>query len=292
MTEKPAHAGGCPYHFGWEAQPKVPTDSDLTYNTYLKIPELLALQHPQSKPAHHDEMLFIIIHQAYELWFKLMLHEMETARDALDRDEPLVARHFLNRIVQIQKLLVSQIHILETMKPVDFLEFRDRLTPASGFQSSQFRELEFLAGLKDDRYLEYFKNEPEMLNRLKRRTEEKDLKTAYYGLLRRAGFNVPKDAESREVSHYRELRDPVIQSLLPIYQWPDRHLPHYLLSESLVDFDQQLSLWRDHHVRVVERIIGFKPGTGGSSGVEYLKSTTVRRVFPLLWELRTELKKE
>ena len=134
--------------------------SDLTYNEYLKVPELLALQHPQSEPAHHDEMLFIIIHQAYELWFKLIMHEVEHAIGFMSRKEVLRAHHFVNRVVQILKVLVQQIHILETMTPVEFLQFRDRLMPASGFQSSQFREFEFAAGLKDESYLKFFREKP------------------------------------------------------------------------------------------------------------------------------------
>jgi len=265
--------------------------SDLTYNDYLKVPELLGLQVPQSSPAHHDEMLFIVIHQAYELWFKLVLHEMDSAIQYMDRDKPLRAHHFMSRIVQILKLLVQQIHVLETMQPVEFLGFRDHLMPASGFQSTQFREVEFRAGAKDARYLGYFNDRPDLKARLERRLQEPDLRSAYYGMIQRLGFNVPSNASELEAKQDEASRDSILRGILPIYQDPSTHLELYLLSESLVEFDEYLSLWREHHVRVVERVIGFKRGTGGSSGVEYLKSTTGKKCFPYLWDVRTYLEK-
>ena len=255
-------------------EPSVYSGSDLTYNSYLKVPELLALQQPQSEPAHHDEMLFIIIHQAYELWFKLILHEIDSTMAAMVAGDPLRAHHFVKRIVEILRVLVQQIHILETMAPVDFLEFRDRVMPASGFQSLQFREVEFLCGLKDERYFGYFKNRPEMLETLKRRYEEPSLIDVFDGLMKKLAFE-----------------GATLAALKSVYQEPSFHLPLYLLCESLVDFDQYLGLWREHHVRVVERVIGFKRGTGGSSGVEYLKSTTGKKAFQILWDVRSELSK-
>ncbi|MGZ3699348.1 MAG: tryptophan 2,3-dioxygenase [Bdellovibrionota bacterium] len=264
--------------------PHSPSKGDLTYNDYLKVPELLSLQIPQSKPAHHDEMLFIVIHQAYELWFKLILHEMETAIGHMQEGKVLRAHHFMKRIGEVLKLLVQQIHVLETMAPVEFLEFRDRLMPASGFQSMQFREVEFLAGAKDERYLTYFKDRPEMLAQLRKRMAQKDLWTAYLDMLRAKGFKVP--AELSEKTH-----DQIVMAIRPIYQKPSENLELYLLSESLVEFDQYLGLWREHHVRVVERIIGFKRGTGGSSGVAYLQSTTSKKCFPHLWDVRSVLEK-
>lgn len=275
-------------------------ESDLTYNDYLKIPELLKLQMPQSDPAHHDELLFIIIHQVYELWFKLILHEMENAIRFMNERKVLRAHHFMKRVNEIMKLLVQQIHVLETMTPAEFLEFRDRLMPASGFQSIQFREVEFLAGLKDESYFGHFKNRPEFLEILKRRASQPDLRSAYYDLLHGLGSQLgdrrgmikgpamPVDASKLEA---RGEKEAIIQAILPIYQDQENHLSLYLLSESLVDFDQYFGLWREHHVRVVERIIGFKRGTGGSSGAEYLISTTKKKLFPLLWEVRTYLEK-
>jgi tryptophan 2,3-dioxygenase len=271
---------GCPFHAGGE--PAAYGMSDLSYNDYLMVPELLSLQAPQSNPPHHDELLFIIIHQAYELWFKLILHEMSTAIGHLQDGQPLKAHHFVKRIVEIMRLLVNQIHILETMTPVDFLQFRDRLKPASGFQSMQFRELEFVAGLKDEKYLRFFENRPEVVATLKQRLSEPDLRSAYFEMLSKQGFKFTKGQTEKD-------RESRVKSLLPIYQKPGDNLPVYLLSESLVELDEYLGLWREHHVRVVERIIGFKVGTGGSSGVEYLRGTTSKKCFPELWDVRTLL---
>jgi tryptophan 2,3-dioxygenase len=278
---------GCPMHVG----PPSVAGTDLTYNDYLKIEDLLKMQIPQSDPEHHDEMLFIVIHQAYELWFKLILHEMESALLQMSEGNVLRAHHFMKRIVEILRLLVQQIHILETMAPIEFLEFRERLTPASGFQSTQFREVEFLAGLQDEKYLEYFKHRPEFVKLLQKRMGGADLRSAYYGLLRKMGYKLPLNAARLEkAANPRDIK-AIIEAIRPIYQKPAEHLPLYLLSESLVDFDQYLGLWREHHVRVVERVIGFKRGTGGSSGVEYLRSTTSKKCFPLLWEVRSHLVK-
>jgi tryptophan 2,3-dioxygenase len=326
---------GCPYHIptGVSAEtgaagekpgnPNVYGQSDLTYNDYLKVSDLLNLQVPQSEPEHHDELLFIVIHQAYELWFKLILHEMQTSIQYMREKNVLRAHHFMKRICEIMKLLVQQIHILETMTPAEFLQFRDRLMPASGFQSIQYREIEFLAGLKDESYLAHFKNRPEFLKILKDRMVQPDLKSAYYELLHELGetlgdrrgsidqagahkpSRMPKDAAALEYrikfdAQYVSKADPkdieaarmsIMNAILPIYQHQERHLALYLLSESLVEFDEYFSLWREHHVRVVERVIGFKQGTGGSSGVGYLRSTTTKKIFPLLWEVRTYLEK-
>jgi len=295
-------SGGCPMNSGGDS-PAVWGNSDLTYNDYLKVNELLSLQQPQSEPAHHDELLFIIIHQAYELWFKLILHEMENAIRYMGEKKILRAHHFMKRITEIMRLLVQQIHILETMSPAEFLEFRDRLMPASGFQSVQFREIEFLAGLKDKSYFAHFKNRPDFLETLKNRMAGPDLKSAYYGLLHELGSqlgdrrgiikgpSMPKNAAALEENGTPEDRKAIIQAILPIYQDQENHLPLYLLSESLVEFDEFFALWREHHVRAVERVIGFKRGTGGSSGAEYLRSTTSKKAFPLLWEVRTYLEK-
>jgi tryptophan 2,3-dioxygenase len=272
-------------------QPHIYGQTDLTYNEYLKVKELLSLQVQQSDPPHHDEMLFIIIHQAYELWFKLILAELGVAMKNMREQNVLRAHHFMKRVVEVMKLLVGQIHILETMTPIEFLEFRDRLMPASGFQSSQFREIEFKAGLKEERYLQYFKNKPEMIETLKRQLAEPDLRDEYFALLKKLGLKVVDGAAKLESSANFDDRIPNHQALIPIYQNPTEHLPLYLLSESLIDFDQYLALWREHHVRVVERVIGFKKGSGGSSGAEYLRATLSKKCFPSLWEVRTALEK-
>ncbi len=270
-------------------EPRVTRAKELSYNTYLKVPDLLRLQVAQSDPPHHDEMLFIVIHQTYELWFKLILHELETAIDYMNERKVLRARHFVHRVDEIMKVLVQQIHILETMNPVEFLAFRHRLMPASGFQSSQFREVEFLCGLKDERFFGHFENRPEVLATLKKRIEGPDLRTAYYDMVRALGWFIPADTSYAALERSENHRQQVMRALLPLYEDPEKHLPLNLLTESLISLDQGLALWREHHVRVVERIIGFKRGTGGSSGVGYLRTTTSKKLFPILWELRTAL---
>jgi tryptophan 2,3-dioxygenase len=274
-----------------EEEPGTYGAGDLTYNDYLKVPELLTLQQLLSQPPHHDEMLFIVIHQTYELWFKLILHELEKTIELMQQQHVLRARHFLSRVVKIMQLLVKQIHILETMTAADFLQFRDRLKPASGFQSVQFRELEFIAGLKDERYLRMFADRPQEQAQLQRRYDGPDLRQSYYEMLSRMGFAIPEDVSRDTLQQNTAAAEQLLDSLRTIYENPIKQMPLYVLSESLVDFDQQLSLWRHHHVQVVERIIGAKPGTGGSSGVSYLRTTTDKRCFPYLWRVRTRLEK-
>ncbi|HIA03459.1 MAG TPA: tryptophan 2,3-dioxygenase, partial [Myxococcales bacterium] len=184
------------------------------------------------------------------------------------------------------------IHILETMTPAEFTQFRYRLKPASGFQSAQFREIEFVCGLKNPRYLNFFKNDPEMTQRLEHRLNAPDLRQVYYEMLLKLGFDLPTDKTIPELLVDEERYDEVIRVLLPVYQDPEHNLPLYLLTESLVSLDQSLALWREHHVRVVERIIGFKRGTGGSSGVGYLQTTLGKKCFPMLWDIRTMLEEQ
>ncbi|CAN0397460.1 unnamed protein product, partial [Phaeothamnion confervicola] len=195
-------------------------------------------------------------------------------------------------VVKILRLLVSQIHILETMAPAEFLQFRDKLNPASGFQSIQFREVEFLAGLREPQILQVFKNWPEYTERLQRRLDGPNLRSSFYRLLQKEGFDIPDVMTEVDPNVTDEVRSHVLNSLKAIYQNPDNKLRLYLLSESLVEFDEYLLLWRHHHRLTVERVIGGRPGTGGSSGVKYLESTTTKRCFPLLWEVRTYLTKE
>ncbi|MBI3927094.1 MAG: tryptophan 2,3-dioxygenase [Armatimonadetes bacterium] len=265
----------------------------VTYGDYLKVPELLRLQTPLSDPPHHDEMLFIIIHQAYELWFKLVLHELERAIFFIEQDNVLRANHFVRRVVRILRLLVEQIHILETMTPAEFLQFRDRLNPASGFQSVQYREIEFLAGLRDERYLKVFQHQPELEARLRARMEGPSLRDSYYRMLRNLQLDTgskPPPPDPEAPGDLQE-RQEVMAALIAVYEDPDSNLPLYLLSESLVEFDEYLALWRQHHVLVVERSIGSKRGTGGSAGVSYLRSLVGKQCFPYLWEARTYLQK-
>jgi tryptophan 2,3-dioxygenase len=248
----------------------------LSYGSYLKINELLALQEPLSRPAHHDEMLFIVIHQVYELWFKQMLHELDATMAAIDRDDLLrVAKHF-RRIHAIQRLLEQQVDILETMTPQDFNQFRDHLNPASGFQSVQFRELEFACGVRHTEVLQWIAVDDAQRARLERRLSEPSLYDRVKALLRRRGFAVDSSAE-------------LIESFRRIYTAEAEYYDLYVLLEELIEFDERFLLWRGRHVRMVERMIGQKQGTGGSLGARYLESTLAYRFFPELWEVRTYL---
>lgn len=259
----------------------VPEDADrLTYGSYLKIPELTALQELRSDPRQHDELLFIIIHQVYELWFKQLLHELDSVREHLEQDEPLGAQRLLRRCIEIERVLIQQLRVLETMTPNDFLTFRDHLMPASGFQSAQFRGLESASGLKDPRYLEHYPHESLERKGLESRLAAPSINDAFYGLLRRRGFELPDGEDQREAR---------VQELLRIYQRPDEHYDLFLLAEALVEYDEFFVLWRQHHVTMVERMIGSKPGTGGSEGVAYLRKTVANKFFPELWELRSYL---
>jgi tryptophan 2,3-dioxygenase len=261
--------------------------SPLTYNSYLKVSELKELQICQSDPAHHDETLFIIIHQAYELWFKLILHELDTVKELLSKDNVRRATFYMRRVVEVFKLLVHQIHILETMSPKDFLGFRYNLNPASGFQSSQFREIEFVSGLKDRRMLEHFRQDPAAYANLLRRFEEPSLQEAFYDLLRRSGFRLRFPDEGAPEAEAQSYEDERIRELLKLYDDQQAYGNLHDLAEMFVDIDELIFLWRTHHVTVVERMIGFKRGTGGSEGVGYLRTTLSKRCFPDLWKLRT-----
>jgi tryptophan 2,3-dioxygenase len=260
--------------------PQPPGPDRLTYGSYLRIPELIGLQQLKSDPAQHDELLFIVVHQVYELWFKQLLHEVDAIIERLDADEPLGAHRLLRRCAEIQRVLIQQLRVLETMTPNDFLTFRDHLMPASGFQSAQFRSLEFVSGAKNPRHVEeHAANLPER-EELERRLRQPTLNEAFYALLRRRGFTLPEGEGAREQR---------VRELLRIYQQPDDHYDLYLLAEALVEYDESFALWRLNHVTMVERMIGSKPGTGGSEGVAYLRRTTGAKFFPELWELRSYL---
>ncbi len=251
-------------------------DRSLSYGSYLKVGELLGLQRPLSQPEHHDEMLFIIIHQVYELWFKQLHHELRAVIEALDRDELLRVAKYFRRIHEIQRLLEAQVDVLETMTPQEFNEFRDNLNPASGFQSLQFREMEFICGVRRLDTLQYIEMEPGQRARLERAAAEPSLYDHVKALLKRRGFAVD--------SH-----EAVIETFRTIYTRANDHYDLYLLLEDLIEFDERFLLWRGRHVRMVERMIGHRMGTGGSSGAEYLQGTLVHKFFPELWEVRTHL---
>jgi len=252
-------------------------DALLTYGGYLAIPDLLDAQRLRSDPPVHDELLFIVVHQAYELWFKQLLFELETVRDGMLAGETERPRHYLTRVHAIERVLIEHIEVLETMSPQDFLEFRSLLTPASGFQSAQFRELEFLSGLKDRRYLRDLAATPDELARLAKRLDEPTVWDGFVALLEHHGLAMPnEDEDARRESLLMMARDL-------------EHAAVFAVSEGLLDHDESIATWRAHHVLMVEREIGAKPGTGGSAGVEYLRSTLGKRFFPELWGLRSHL---
>ncbi len=251
------------------------------------MPELTALQVCQSDPAEHDETLFIIVHQVYELWFKQILHELDAAMRHIERDEQRPARWLLRRILEIQKILVAQISVLETMAPMEFLRFRDHLNPASGFQSLQFREIEAIGGVGSDRLLAMFAHDPDAAARLKARLGGPTLPLAWERLLRRRGLDyaeIPAGLPETEAAARRERR---LDTLVKVYSDTAQHGDLHLLAELLLQFDQGLSNWRWRHIGMVERMIGSKPGTGGSEGVAYLQTTLGKKCFPELWEVRT-----
>ncbi len=251
--------------------------ASLSYNKYLKVPELIALQGTLSDPASHDELLFIIIHQTYELWFKQILHEVDATIKWLNEGRMFRANHSLRAVIGIEKVLVTQIHLLETMAQIGFLEFRDKLNPASGFQSMQFRELEFVSGQKNEKILSAFKDDEFAHNRLSERMAEPGLDDAFWGLLGRSGFKV-------------ETHEEKVQSIVEILTHPEPNADLFIMQDLLVEHDENISLWRYHHVLMVERMMGMKPGTGGSEGVGYLMTTLTKKFYPEIWEARTHLK--
>lgn len=248
----------------------------LSYNEYLKVPELIELQRTLSDPVSHDELLFIIIHQTYELWFKQILHEIDAAIGWIGEGRMFRANHALKAVNKIEKVLVGQIHVLESMAQIGFLEFRDKLNPASGFQSMQFRELEFVSGLRDERILKFFEFDEFAHKRLSERFDRPTLAEAFWDLLGREGFEVGSKEER-------------MNSIVRILQKPENQPDLFVMQDLLIDHDENIATWRYHHVLMVERMLGMKRGTGGSEGVGYLRTTLEKKFFPEIWEARTYL---
>jgi len=261
----------------------------LSYNRYLRVRDLIGLQGCLSDPPHHDEMLFITVHQSYELWFKQILHELDAAAAAMREGRVPQATRALLRVVEVERLLVGQIHVLETMTPLNFLSFRDELNPASGFQSMQFREIEFSSGLRDERILEAFADDEFAAGRLRARYEAPTLASEFYALLARRGLDAPPDdpaaGEAERLAAYGRRTRAVLEILTHF----EARYEEFQLAEALIAHDEYFSLWRHHHVKMVERMLGTKRGTGGSEGVGYLRTTLDKKFFPELWEARTHL---
>jgi tryptophan 2,3-dioxygenase len=269
----------------------------LSYGEYLGLGELLELQHLVSKPRQHDEVLFLIAHQAYELWFKLMLNELETAISHMLADNLSEATRLIRRVVPVQRVLIDQLEILETIRPTDFLKFRSILHPASGFQSLQFRELEFISGQKDERYLNLHIGNEMDYEQLLKRWEAPTLWDGFRTVLEERGFDVGRKAKGNEEANF-ELE---VQASLKIFT-ESKYSYVSELAEVMLEYDKYFQLWRSHHIMMVERVIGGRPGTGEKvvektigaksfrpSGVSYLQTTMGKRFFPALWAARTRI---
>ena len=290
---EPETSSGCPVAGGAPSKDSGESENRLTYSSYLRIPELLALHHPVSSPPHHDELLFIIIHQTYELWFKELLHDLDAVvanlraagADPASRDGVYEAARLLRRCTEIMRVLVEQFTILETMLPSHFLAFRGKLNPASGFQSEQFREIEFLCGLKDEKMLRYHQLTPETHAILHRRLSEDSLHDVFFQALKSLGKLPEMNANATD----RERFDSRAKAVQALYQDERNHRDWIDVCERLTEFDELVVSWRLRHIQMVERTIGVRMGTGGSTGSSYLKLTLEKKFFPELWEARSLL---
>jgi tryptophan 2,3-dioxygenase len=258
----------------------------LTYANYLDLEKLLTMQKPRSSPPEHDEMLFIIIHQTYELWFKQLLHEFEKIKGDFSAGDLFGAIHSFKRTRTIMKVLVAQIDILETMTPSSFSSFRDRLETASGFQSVQFRELEFLLGYKRKSTLAHVKPDFPGADRLQQRIGERTVIDHFYDFLATRGAQIPTELKNRDVTEPNEPNEAVQKEILGLYKTAPEVS---ILFELMTDFDEGLQEWRYRHIKLVERTIGAKKGTGGSPGVPFLKESLFKPIFPDLWAIRHEM---
>jgi len=257
-----------------------------TYGSYLKIEELLSLQQPRSEGPEHDEMLFIIIHQVYELWFKELLHELDHVMQLFEADESHRSQHTLKRILTILKVMVAQLDILATMTPLEFLSFRARLDAASGFQSDQFRQIEFLLGLKSEAAIQRFPGGSRGRAALERRYRDPTLWDAFLRYLSRERDDVPASHLARPATAPVEPSPEIQRILVDVYRRDPKNAE---LCERLVDLDEGVQEWRYRHVKMVERTIGSRHGTGGSSGAAYLRETVGHPIFPDLWAIRSQL---
>lgn len=259
---------------------------NLTYASYLHLDQLLSLQEPRSQPPEHDEMLFITTHQAYELWFRLQLHELEKIKRDFVANHLYGAIATFKRVRTIMKVMVEQIDILETLTPMSFNSFRDRLETASGFQSVQFREFEFLLGYKRPQLLKYHPPDSPAHERLLVRLRERSVVDCFYDFLEQHGVAIPAELRTRDITLPTVANETVEEGILRLYKsQPDLEI----LFELMTDFDEGFQEWRYRHIKLVERTIGSKKGTGGSLGVEFLKQSLFHPIFPDLWAIRHKL---
>jgi tryptophan 2,3-dioxygenase len=258
-----------------------------TYGGYLQLDRILHAQAPRS--SQHDEMLFIIQHQTSELWMKLMLHELDRALSHVKADELEPCFKIFARVAHIQRMLFEQWAVLETMTPSEYLAFRDALGRSSGFQSYQYRGIEFMFGNKDPKLLLPHRDDPEVYAWLQARLEQPSLYDEFLRLLARRGYAIPKDCLERDFTRPYVKSEAVVKVFKAIYEAPEQHWDAYEMAEKLVDVEERFQLWRFRHMKTVHRIIGHKMGTGGSSGVAFLKRALDLTFFPELWDVRTEL---
>jgi tryptophan 2,3-dioxygenase len=262
----------------------------LDYARYLRLDTLLGAQQPLSDPPHHDELLFIIQHQTNELWFKLAIHELRAAMRLVRQDDLEPSFKILARVKHIQAQLLRQWDVLATLTPSEYVEFRHVLGPASGLQSHQYRMIEFLLGNKDRRMLALFKHMPAIHDELRDALESPSLYDEFLAHLARRGLPVPREVLERDFGSSREPSPGVVAVFREIYEHPHDRWDAYEMCEKLVDIDEQYGLFRFRHMKVVERVIGFKTGTGGTPGVPYLRRAIDLEFFPELWQVRTELR--
>jgi len=260
---------------------------DVTYGGYLKLKELLACQAPQT--AEHDELLFVILHQTMELWMKQAIHEIGAAQRAVRAGELVPAYKHLARVSRIQAVMTQTWDILATMTPADYLSFRELLGTSSGFQSAQFRVLEYTLGLKDPSFLKFHPEGGEDRAKLETALAAPSIYDDVLAQLAKTGFDVPQSAYTRAPGAAYEASEKVEAAWLAVYRDTQKYWALYQLAEKLLDLDDALLTWRHKHVLTVERIIGRKRGTGGTDGVGYLQQTLARRAFPEIWSLRTKL---
>ena len=261
----------------------------MTYSGYLDLKKVLDAQNPLSDPAHHDEMLFIIVHQTMELWLKQIIHELTAGIRYIQRGELEPCFKILARIKHVQLVMINQWSVLATLTPSEYIQFRSVLGSSSGFQSVQYRLVEFLLGNKDKRMVEMHRHDPEASRRLAEALESPSIYDVFLRHLSERGLPVPQEVLDRDITEPHTEHPGVVELFKTIYTNPEKHWDSYEMAEKLVDVEEQFGMWRYRHMRVVERIIGFKKGTGGSSGVAFLRQMIDHRFFPELVAVRTEI---
>ncbi len=280
-----------PQHHSRKVEDSIRLDfrGQMTYADYLHLDQLLTAQQPLSNPTHHDEMLFIIQHQTSELWMKLILHELRAALNHIQQDHFNPCFKILARVKQIQRQLFEQWAVLETLTPNEYGQFRKVLAQASGFQSIQYRSIEFILGNKNAEVVEVFRHDDRLYQELLHILQTPSLYDEFLRSLSRQGYNIPKVCLERDWSNPHERNPELIHVFKQIYNEPDSQWDAYEMCEKLVDVEENFQLWRFRHLKTVERIIGYKQGTGGSSGVQFLKRALDFTFFPELFDVRTEI---